>query len=94
MEGFRIAKRCRKLADPVSEYPSTWALAFRRDVVLRALKFAMVVGTILVLINHWELLLGERPTLRRAISIALTYCVPYTVITLASIQAIRGERRA
>lgn len=73
---------------------SNWSLALRPDVVGRALRFAAVVGTILVLINHWDLLLGEPVTLRRVSSILLTYCVPYAVTTLASVQAIRGERGA
>lgn len=71
---------------------SRWSLALRPDVVGRAIRFAAVVGTILVLINHWDLLLGEPVTLRRISSILLTYCVPYTVTTLASVQAIRAER--
>ena len=68
-------------------------LAFRRDVVRRALVFAAVVGTILLAINHGPALLRGEVGGERLAQIALTYCVPYAVTTFASVQAIRGERR-
>jgi len=66
-------------------------LVVRRDVVRRSLKYAASIGTILALINHFDLLAGVEFTPMRAIKIALTYCVPYAVTTVASVQALRSE---
>lgn len=67
-------------------------LALRADVVRRALKFCAVVGTVLITINHVPALVRGDITLGRITQILLTYCVPYAVTTLASVQAIRAER--
>lgn len=64
-------------------------LARSRDVVLRASKIALVVGTLLILINHGQALLNLDITLSRCIQIVLTYCVPYAVSTYSSVQAQR-----
>lgn len=68
-----------------------WSLVTRTDVVKRALKFAVVVGTILIIINHGAPILRGEWSIERIVSICLTYCVPYAVTTFASVQAIRGE---
>ena len=46
-----------------------------------ALRVAVVVGTILNLINHFDLLLGAALTRTIAFQIGLTYVVPYCVST-------------
>ena len=63
-------------------------LAVRPSIVLRGLKFSLVVGTLLVLINHGDRLFTEGVTLTQALQIALTYAVPYAVSSLSSIQAM------
>lgn len=70
------------------------SLCTRRDIVGRALRVAAVVGTILVAINHGDILFGGQVNAARILRMALTYCVPYAVATYASVQAIRGEKRA
>ena len=67
-------------------------LATRPDIVGRATRTAMVVGTILLAINHGPAILSGDIDLKQAIQIALTYCVPYGVTTYASVQAVRAER--
>jgi len=64
-------------------------LALSPPVVRRALKYAVVVGAILIAINHWDALLaGDLPGSRLA-KMALTVCVPYLVSTFSSVGAMR-----
>jgi hypothetical protein len=69
-------------------------IALRPRVVRRALTFAVVVGAILIAINHGDALLaGDLPPWR-LFRMGLTVCVPYLVSTLSSVAAIReAERR-
>ncbi len=54
-------------------------LAFSDGTPMKALLTAIVVGTILLIINHYDLFLaGDWPPLSK---IFLTYCVPYLVTT-------------
>ncbi len=59
----------------------------------RATTYMLVVGTILISINHVPALVKGDVTGFRIFQILLTYCVPYAVTTFASTQAIRGEKR-
>lgn len=65
------------------------ALATSRPVVRRALGFALVVGALLIAINHGDALLHGDLDARRAVKMGLTVLVPYAVSTLSSIQALR-----
>ncbi len=64
-------------------------IAFRKTVYVRAIKVALVVGTILVLINHGDTLLQGTFSAKTLFQIALTYLVPYGVSTYANVQGIR-----
>ena len=44
-----------------------------------ALRVALVVGTILVIINHGPVILQRKMTRQQLLSAALTYLVPYMV---------------
>jgi hypothetical protein len=59
----------------------------------RALKVAVLVGTILVLINQGDVLLAGQASGKTWLQIVLTYMVPYCVSTFASVQAIRQHLR-
>jgi len=72
--------------------PGVIGLCVRRDVVLRSIRYGLIVGTVLVAINHGDALLRLDVSLDRLLRILLTYCVPYAVTTTASVQAIRHER--
>jgi type IV secretory pathway TrbF-like protein len=50
-------------------------------IVNRALGVALVVGTVLNLINHYDLILGAVLSSSTVIQMALTYLVPYIVST-------------
>lgn len=49
--------------------------------VRMAIRVSLIVGTVLNLINHFDLLLGASLTLTTCLQIALTYVVPYCVST-------------
>lgn len=76
-----------------SSIRSWWKLATSRAVVKRAMTYAVVVGAILITINHSDAILsgdvGAGPLLR----MALTVMVPYIVSTLSSVGAMRSARR-
>jgi hypothetical protein len=58
----------------------------------RALKVALLVGSILAVINHGDIVLAGTATATVWIKICLTFLVPYCVATFASVQAIRQQR--
>ncbi len=66
--------------------------ALRADVVHRSLRVAAVVGSLLVLINQGDRLIGGEMSTGGWLKVALTYLVPYAVSTYAAVGAIRGAR--
>ena len=70
----------------------TWLqLAMRPSVVKRATKTAVLVGTLLVLINHGDAILAGRLGLEQLLKIGLTVVVPYMVSTYSSVGALRDS---
>jgi hypothetical protein len=68
--------------------------AFERTCVLRSVKIALVVGTVLALVNHSDAILGGSIGSADAARILLTYFVPYTVATVGSAaQAVEMEEK-
>ena len=65
---------------------SGWQLACQRAIVLRSLKVALVVGTLLALINHGDRLLGGGLDMTALLKVGLTYLVPYAVATWSAVQ--------
>ena len=68
-------------------------LAVQPTVMKRALKFACVVGTILITINHGYAIVHGQVTSGRIWQMCLTVLVPYTVSTLSSVGAMREMER-
>jgi hypothetical protein len=68
-------------------------LAFDKAVVRRALICVVVVGAVLITINHGDALVGGEVTPGRLVQMALTLLVPYCVSTVSSVGAIRALRR-
>lgn len=66
-------------------------MAFSTAVVRRALGYAVVVGTVLIAINHGDALLRGEVGAGRLFRMGLTMLVPYAVSTLSSVQALRGR---
>lgn len=72
--------------------PSFWHLATSDGTPRSAFKAALIVGTILVLINQGDVILaGAAPNVAK---LALTYCVPYCVATFGAVSAKRAAWRA
>ncbi len=67
--------------------------ASSRPVVQRALRFALVVGAILIAINHGDAIARGEFGTRRILQMGLTLLVPYVVSTLSSVLAIREADR-
>ena len=70
----------------------TWLqMAAHPGTVRRAIITAVVVGTVLICINHGPALLAGHVTLGRVLQMCLTVLVPYAVSTVSSV-ATRRER--
>ncbi len=67
--------------------------ATRREVVLRSLRVALVVGTILVAINYTDRWLRGDLTPFDVFKMALTFLVPYCVSTYACVATILSDQR-
>jgi hypothetical protein len=68
---------------------------FRRETAGRAVKVALVVGPILTMINHYDLLLTAAITPKLVFKILLTFAVPYAVSSYSSARAyMEDDRRA
>ncbi len=70
------------------------ALALRPDIVRRSTRVALVVGTLLAIINHGGRLLDLDVDTEVVVKIGLTYLVPYCVSTWASVQTARRDQVA
>ncbi len=65
------------------EIASSWT------VVRRALGYAVVVGAILIAINHGDAILAGELSAGRLLKMGLTVLVPYFVSTSSSVGALR-----
>lgn len=70
---------------------SWFQIAIRVDVVRRALRVALFVGSLLALINHGDTLVAGTVDAVVALQIGLTYLVPYGVSTWSSVQTVRSN---
>ena len=64
-------------------------LALRPSVVRRGIAYAIVVGAILIAINHGDALWRGDVDSTRHLKMGLTVLVPYLVSTLSSVGALR-----
>ncbi len=64
-----------------------------RDTLVRSVKTALVVGTILALINHGQEVLAGGFSLRWVIPMLVTYLVPFSVATYGQVQGKRQRDR-
>ncbi len=67
-------------------------LALRRDIVSRSVRVGLVVGTLLAVINHGDRLLSANIDITMLWKIILSYLVPYSVSTWASVQSARRPK--
>lgn len=67
-----------------------WLDTARDPAVARgSLGYSVIVGTILIVVNHSDALTGESVSPMRLLRMGLTMIVPYILSTLSSIQAVR-----
>jgi hypothetical protein len=70
---------------------SIWKQCLDPKVVWLAVRVAVVIGSVLTLINHFDLLLGAPVTSTVLAQIGLTYVVPYCVSTHGQVFGRRGR---
>jgi hypothetical protein len=68
-------------------------IATRRSIVRRAASYAIVVGAILITINHGDAILRGDISTGRLLKMMLTVLVPYSVSTASSVSAFRERDR-
>ena len=68
------------------------SLMFSKQVFPRAIKVALLVGTLLALINHGDKILSISLTNQDYIKLALTYFVPYAVSSWSAASAIMSNK--
>jgi hypothetical protein len=77
------------LTTGISSKPRTWlALCVSKNIMRRSLLTSLIVGTILVIINHGDALITGEIDSVRVFRIILTYLVPYLVSTTSSVSTI------
>jgi hypothetical protein len=70
---------------------TTWLAAARRpEIVLRSLRVAAVVGTLIAAINYSDRALAGKLVTADFLKMALTYLVPYCVSTYAAVETLRN----
>src|SRR5579884_1504665 len=69
------------------------AYCFERATLWFAIRMALVVGTILGIINHGQEIVTGHFTSDRLFSLLLTYCVPFSVSLFSQIQGKRQRDR-
>ena len=68
-------------------------LAGQRSVIRRAIKYAVGVGTVLIVINHGDAIAHGDVSTTRLVRMLLTMTVPYLVSTASSVGALIDENR-
>jgi len=67
---------------------STWlSIALQAKILKRSLKVSAVVGTLLMVINHGDVILSGSADLSHIFKILLTYLVPFSVATYSSVES-------
>lgn len=64
-----------------------------RDTILRSIRTALVVGSVLALINHGQQMLSGHFSPEWVVPMLITYLVPFTVATYSQIQGKRQRDR-
>ena len=70
--------------------PDFFILMFSKGVMQRASKVSLLVGTILALINHGDVLWVGGITTTVTVKILITFLVPYLVSAYSSVRAIQS----
>ena len=88
---YAYSRRCLNNSAKNLSRQSFFAIASSRVVVTRAIKVAMIVGTILAFINHGDKILNFSLSNSDWFKVVLTYLVPYGVSTWSAVGAIKAS---
>jgi hypothetical protein len=69
-------------------------IASTKSIVVRGLKYGLVVGSLLIAINHGNAIIDATVDSARVIQMMLTLLVPYCVSTASSVGAIIDHRQS
>ena len=75
----------------MSSHTSFLSIAFRADIALRSAKIALVVGTLIAIINHGDRMMMDKMGTVDWLKCALTYLVPFGVSTWSQVSALRAR---
>ena len=78
----------------MSQAPTFFEIASDRSVMRRASRIALVVGTILIMINQGNTILSGNGTGETVLKCVLTFMVPYCVSTYSSVMAVRDRMQS
>jgi hypothetical protein len=73
--------------------PAWLQLCLSKSVIKRALLSALVVGALLITINHGDAILRGQVDSDRVLKMLLTIGVPYLVSTFSSVSTIRQMQK-
>ncbi|MFK8068837.1 MAG: nitrate/nitrite transporter NrtS [Gammaproteobacteria bacterium] len=91
---FSLCNLTRKIINNPSSHLAGqpfFTIALSPIVVRRAIKVAVIVGTILAFINHGEKILSMSLSSQGWFKVTLTYLVPYCVSTWSAVGAIKAN---
>ncbi len=78
------------ISDPSNAARWGWlAAALDPSIIRRAIVYALLVGAILIAINHGDAIMAGDVTPIRLVKMGLTAIVPYLVSTCSSVGALR-----
>lgn len=73
---------------------NTWfEIAAQKNILTRAIKVAVVVGSILMMINYGDIIMSNGLSFKEITKITLTYLVPYCVSTYSSVEAVCAAKK-
>jgi hypothetical protein len=79
-----------------SQPTSGWRWALQtcrsRTTLRRTVRIALVVGTVLTLINQLDVIVRGEATALTGVKVVLNFCVPFIVSNLGVLAAKKGER--
>lgn len=82
-----------KTANKPDSRRSLISYCLERPTLLFSIKMALVVGTLLAIINHGQAIVTGHFTSDRLFPLILTYCVPFAVAMYSQIQGKRERDR-
>ncbi|HEY6285386.1 MAG TPA: nitrate/nitrite transporter NrtS [Ktedonobacteraceae bacterium] len=89
MSTFQVVENTNKQEDK----RTLIVYCLERATLLFSIKMALIVGTILALINHGQAMFTGHVTFDQLIPILITYCVPFTVSMYGQVNGKRERDR-